>query len=135
MRRWWVGFFLFLLVGWAFPQDEAMFDFGTKILASAPAEVRNGTPLMKARYACAIYCDMLGNRVTNNQNLFTRLGYLFRTGDVSRWTCADHANNLDFVFRGMGVTETFLIRADSRSGLPTPNADHGALGLGGCLPL
>ena len=65
-----------------------------------------------------------GNRVTNNQNLFTRLGYLFRTGDASRWTCADHANNLDFVFRGMGINDTFLVRADSRSGLPTPNSYH-----------
>ena len=129
MRIWVVGVLLFLLGGLAFPQDNSMLDFGTQILASAPDAVRNGTPLVKARYACAIYCDMLGNRVTNNQNLFTRLGYLFRTGDVSRWTCADHANNLDFVLRGMGVEDTFLVRADSRSGLPTPNADHGALGL------
>ncbi|MBT9587041.1 hypothetical protein IV102_27105 [bacterium] len=121
---------LLLMIALPIPvQADPLFDLGVQLLSSAPQSVKDGPPVDRARYACGAYCDMLGNKVTNNSNLWTRLGYLFRTGDATRWTCGDHSNNLESIFRGMGIEDSFLVRADSRSGLPTPNADHGALAL------
>lgn len=106
-------------------------EFGADVLKNAPAAVQNGSPIDKAKYGFAKYCDMLAkNEVGVNSNLWTRLQNLARNWDATKWTCGDHANNLEAVFRGMGIKEPMgMISADADSSLPTPNADHGALGI------
>jgi len=106
-------------------------EFGAEILKSAPPAVQSGSPIDKARYGFAKYCDMLAKAdVPVNSNLWTRLQSLARNWDASKWTCGDHANNLEAVFRGMGIKESMgMITADADSSLPTPNADHGSLGI------
>lgn len=106
-------------------------EFGADVLKNAPPSVQSGSPIDKARYGFARYCDLLAkNDVSVNSNLWTRLQNLARNQDATKWTCGDHANNLEAVFRGMGIKEPMgMISADADSALPTPNTDHGALGL------
>lgn len=127
-------FVVVLFAGLAFAEKtdaQILKEFGAEVLKSAPASVQSGSPIDKARYGFAKYCDMLAkNDVAVNSNLWTRLQNLARNQDASKWTCGDHANNLEAVFRGMGVKEPMgMISADADSSLPTPNADHGALGI------
>lgn len=106
-------------------------EFGADVLKNAPAAVQNGSPIDKAKYGFTKYCDMLAkNEVGVNSNLWTRLQNLARNWDAAKWSCGDHATNLEAVFRGMGIKEPMgMISADADSSLPTPNADHGALGI------
>jgi hypothetical protein len=106
-------------------------EFGADLLKNAPAAVQSGSPIEKAKYGFAKYCDMLAkNEVGVNSNLWTRLQNLARNQDASKWTCGDHATNLEAVFNGMGIKEPMgMISADADSSLPTPNADHGSLGI------
>lgn len=110
---------------------QVLKEFGADLLAHAPASVKSGSPIDKARYGFARYCDLLAKHdVSVNSTLWSRLQNLARNQDASKWTCGDHANNLEAVFRGMGIKEPMgMISADADSALPTPNADHGALGI------
>lgn len=116
---------------------QIMKDFGTQLLAGAPSEIQSGTSIEKAKYAFTSYCDALAkNKVPVNSNLWTRLQNWAGNGDATRWTCGDHAENIEALLRGMGIKEQMpLISADANSSLPTPNADHGAVAIsyGGTL--
>lgn len=124
----------FLTAGFALAEKtdaQLLKEFGADVLKNAPPSVQSGTPIDKARYGFARYCDLLAkNGVSVNSNLWTRLQNLARNWDATKWTCGDHTNNLEAVFRGMGIKEPMgMISADADSALPTPNADHGALGI------
>lgn len=123
-----------LTAGSAFAEKtdaQLLKEFGADVLKNAPASIQSGSPIDKARYGFARYCDLLAkNGVSVNSNLWTRLQNLARNWDATKWTCGDHANNLEAVFHGMGIKEPMgMISADADSALPTPNADHGALGI------
>jgi len=116
---------------------QVMKEFGAQLLAGAPPNIQSGTPVEKASYAFTKYCEVLAkNKVPVNSNLWTRLQNWAGNGDATRWTCGDHAENIEALFRGMGIKEQMpLISADANSSLPTPNADHGAVAIsyGGTL--
>ena len=115
------------------PKSDAQLlkEFGTALLDSAPAAVKNGTPIDKAQYGFSRYCDMLAQgNVPVNSSLWNRFQNLVRNGDATKWTCGDHANNLEALFTGLGIKEQMpMISADGASSLPTPNSDHGALAV------
>jgi hypothetical protein len=114
---------------------QIMKDFGAQLLAGAPPKIQSGTAIEKANYAFTSYCDVLAkNKVPVNSNLWTRLQNWAGNGDATRWTCGDHAENIEALFRGMGIKEQMpLISADADSSLPTPNHGAVAISYGGTL--
>jgi len=110
--------------------SEIMKEFGEQVLANAPATIRSGTNAEKAKYAFTQYCNRLAAANTPvNSDLTGRALQLFTHGDSSRWSCGDHAQNVQGLFKGMGIPDQdmVMLEADSNSYLPTPNSDHGAL--------
>jgi len=113
---------------------EIMKNFGAEIMKNAPPEVRSGSPLVQARYGFTQYCNALAkNKTPVNAGFWNRLQSLTHYGDASRWTCGDHAGLIDNLFRGMGLKQNVInLTADSNSSLPTPNSDHGSMGIEYC---
>lgn len=115
----------------ALTDAQTLRNFGAELLANAPAGIRNGTPVEKAKYAMGAYCDALAKAdAPVNASWWNRFQNLVRNADASRWTCGDHANNLEAVFGGMGIKQNeIMLTADSNSSIPSPNSNHGALGI------
>ncbi len=110
--------------------QQILQEYGAQIMTTAPAAIQQGSNIVKARYAFTQYCQRLNGAGTPvNATLTGRALQLFGSGDASRWTCGDHALNLEGLFKGAGVNQKDVVylEADSNSWLPTPNADHGAL--------
>ena len=126
---------LFLPSGLLAQSDaEIMKNFGAEIMKTAPPEVVNGSPLVKAKYGFTQYCNALAkNKTPVNAGFWNRLQSLTHYGDATRWTCGDHAGLIENLFQGMGIKQNVIhLTADSDSSLPTPNSDHGSMGIEYC---
>jgi hypothetical protein len=110
--------------------QEIMKEFGADVLAQAPPEIQTGTNAEKAKYAFTQYCNRLSAANTPvNANYAGRLLQLLTHGQADRWTCSDHALNLQGLFQGMGIRDNDMVMVEADSNYPVicPNSDHGAM--------
>lgn len=100
-------------------------------VAGAPASVRGGDSMAKARYAFTAYCKALKGAGVNS-NLFTRNAARM-AGDEYALTCSWHNEHLRTWFQRFGIPakDVAAVVADADSALPGPNMNHGALAVRG----
>jgi len=67
-------------------------EIGKQILTNAPPDIQSGSDLDKARYACAIFCDILTNQSTAEENDTTE-----------SLRSVDKADSLKSIFHEMGI--------------------------------
>lgn len=128
-----VALILLLIASSAHGQTTAdMRQWGQLITKTMPPSVKKGGTLKQLQYAFAQYCDALHKEgVTNNSTITSRLKNLIKERSATKWTCGDHTNLLNALFSGMGIPEKnrVYLMADAQQRIPSPNSDHGALGV------
>ncbi len=114
--------------------DARLKAHGDYLVTTAPAEVKNGSQLVKAKYIFKEYCIFLnGQRQGVNSFGHTQL-LNARNGDRSMLQCGWHTEKLKILMGRMGIRSEDMsgIVADAHSSLPyllSPNQEHGALAL------
>ena len=111
-------------------QDRAtMQKYGKAILNNLPNDKKN--PIEIAQWGYTQYCNKLteaGSPINNGA--IGRIGYTVTSFEGDRWTCGYHKMALENLFEGMGLDpKTFRAIEGQSGGIPTPNSNHGALGV------
>jgi hypothetical protein len=109
-------------------------EHGRVIVAKAPEDVRNGSPLEKAKYVFNEYCKYLNQQGCGfNRNLLNQAEYN-SMGNIYMCQCGWHNDRLKELMVSMGIKPEDMsgVVADANSSLPvfiSPNQEHGALAV------
>lgn len=118
-------------------QEQAWKAFGERLMTTAPASIRNGSDLDKARFVTHMVANrMAAQGIPPNATFKGRLRAVWTSGarHADRGSCGDVAEILEGAFRGAGI------KADLRGIVAEPkglgrynvadvNRDHGALAM------
>lgn len=118
-------------------QEQAWKAFGERVMLSAPASVRNGSDLDKARYVTHMVANrMAAQGIPPNATFGGRLRAVWSSGvrHADRGSCGHVAEILEGAFRGAGIKSDLRgIVAEpkgvGRYNVADVNRDHGALAM------
>lgn len=104
--------------------DTALEKMGSAAMSKAHLEIQKGSNVEKAKYAFRIYCDFLrAAKIPVNDRVETRVA----AGWTDEWTCGDHLEKMQHLFKGAGIHSTFEVDCEKDSILTDRN--HIAIGV------